>query len=323
MIIARSLAEVLRDSNSIVTVGTFDGIHLGHREIIREVARQASGRRGRSVVVTFEPHPKEVVRSDRSPIALLTTLEEKLSLLEQEGMDLVCVVPFTQEFSRQTPREFYERVIAARIGVSAVVIGTDHMFGRDRAGGMQELQAFGQEFGFSLTTIPPLVIDNVRVSSTAIRKALALGDVARAGRYLGRAYSLSAPVVEGDRRGRTLGFATANLDITGSAKVIPAAGVYVVEAEVLGERRYGMMNIGHRPTFTDGSQLTVEAHLFGIDQDLYGQRLRVWFLTRLREEKRFSSAEELVRQLHQDKEEAQRIIRQPPFAELDIKPLKS
>jgi riboflavin kinase/FMN adenylyltransferase len=323
MMIARALEEVVRDPDSIVTVGTFDGIHLGHREIIRETVRQARTSTARSAVVTFEPHPKQVVRSDRGPVALLSTLEEKLKLLEDEGVDLVWVLPFTREFARQTPREFYERVIVGRLGVRAVVVGADHMFGRDRTGGATELNALAREFGFSLTTIPPLFVDEVRVSSTVIRKALAEGDVARAGRYLGYPYSLSARVVEGDRRGRALGFPTANLDLDNTLKVIPARGVYVVEAEVSGESKQGMMNIGVRPTLTDGGRLTLEAHLFGVERDLYGERVRVSFLVRLREEKRFASAQDLVRQLHQDKEEAQRLVRRPPDSELDTTPLKS
>jgi len=323
MRIARAPEDVARNPDTIVTVGTFDGIHLGHREIIRETVRQAHASGGRSVVVTFEPHPKQVVRSDRGPVALLSTLEEKLRLLENEGVDLVWVLPFTREFARQTPREFYERAIVGRLGVRAVVVGIDHMFGRDRSGDAAELNVLAREFGFSLTTIPPLIVDDVRVSSTVIRKALAEGDVARAGRYLGYPYSLSARVVQGDRRGRDLGFPTANLDLDHSLKVIPARGVYVVEGEVSGESRHGMMNIGLRPTVTDAGHLTLEAHLFGVERDLYGEHVRVSFLARLREEQRFSSAQDLVRQLHLDREEAQRLVRQSPGPELDTTQLKS
>jgi len=323
MILVHSLDEVRRDPTTIVTVGTFDGIHLGHREIIREAVRQAHSLKARSAVVTFEPHPKQVVHSNRGPVALLTTLEEKLILLEREGVDLVCVLPFTHEFAQQSPREFYERVVVGRLGVRGVVVGTDHMFGRDRTGGTADLSTLGREFGFSLTTIPPLVVDEIRVSSTVIRKALAVGDVARASRFLGYPYSLSGLVVEGDRRGRTLGFPTANLDLGQSLKVVPARGVYVVGAEVGGEVRHGMMNIGQRPTLTDGSRLTVEVHLFGVDRDLYGETVRVSYLARLREEMQFSSAQDLVRQLDNDREQAQRLLRQTQGTEMDTKSLNS
>jgi len=323
MIITRSLDDIRHDPNTIVTVGTFDGIHLGHREIIREAVRQAHTVEARSAVVTFEPHPKQVVHSQRGPVALLTTLEEKLILLERESVDLVCVVPFTREFAQQSPREFYEHVVVGRLGVRGVVVGTDHMFGRNRTGGTADLSTLGREFGFSLTTIPPLVVDEVRVSSTVIRRALAVGDVARASRFLGYPYSLSGVVVEGDRRGRTLGFPTANLDPGQSLKVVPAHGVYVVGAQLGLEAKHGMMNIGNRPTLTDGSRLTVEVHLFGVDRDLYGETVRVSFLARLREEMQFHSAQDLVEQMHNDREQAQRLLRQTQGTEMDTKLLNS
>ena len=323
MKIARSLEEIHRDPRSIVTVGTFDGIHLGHREIVREVVRQARAGGGRSVVVTFEPHPKLVVHSNRGPVALLTTLEEKLELLDREDVDLTCVLPFTREFAQQSPKEFYQRVVVGTVGVQAAVVGTDHMFGRNRSGGTAELGQLARTFGFTVTTIPPLVVGDVRISSTVIRNALTQGEVATASRLLGYSYSLSAPVVEGDRRGRTLGFPTANLDPGQSQKVIPARGVYVVTSELAGERFFGMMNIGNRPTMTDGSRLTIEVHLFGVDRELYGEILRVSFLGRLREERQFSSPQELVRQLHSDREEALRIVRQTPTTELNTTSMKS
>jgi riboflavin kinase/FMN adenylyltransferase len=308
MIVARSLADIRREPNSVVTVGTFDGVHLAHREIIRDVVGRARVKEGRSVVVTFDPHPREVVGQGKGPVELLSTVEERITEIGALNVDLLLIIGFTYEFSRISPREFYQRYIVQGTGVDEVVVGYDHMFGRDREAGIRELVEMGKEFDFSVFAIHPFTVGGETVSSTRIREALGAGDVERAAAFLGRPYPLSGTVLKGDGRGRKLGFPTANLEPAASKKVIPARGVYAVAAEVRGEHRYGMANIGVRPTVGAGLPVMIEVHLFDYDRDIYGETLHIAFLRRLREEKKFGSLEELTAQLHRDMEAARRTI---------------
>jgi riboflavin kinase/FMN adenylyltransferase len=309
MRIVRDLSGVTLDKNSVATVGTFDGVHLAHQEIIREVVNRARMREGRSVVITFDPHPKEVVASSKGgEVRLLTTMEERIALFERLRIDLLFSVPFTLEFSRLRPREFYERYVVNGVGVSEVVVGYDHMFGRDREAGIGELVKIGQEFDFSVFAVHPFTIEGETVSSSRIRRALASGDLLRAEKMLGYPYRLSGRVVRGDGRGKMMGFPTANISPDSLRKIVPARGVYVVAADVRGRRQYGMMNVGVRPTVTAGVAETVEVHLFDFSEELYGDTVTVTFLRRLRDERRFANVEELVRQLGQDKEDSLRIL---------------
>jgi len=308
MRVLHSLSEISRDKNSVVTVGTFDGIHRAHQEIIRELVNRARMREGRSVLITFDPHPKEVVASTRGPVRLLTTLEERIALLEPLNVDLIFVIPFTLEFSRLTSEEFYRQYVVNGMGVSEVVVGYDHMFGRDRAAGIDELVHMGRYFDFSVFAVHAYAVDGETVSSTRIRKALSAGDVEHAERLLGRPYTLAGTVVSGDRRGATLGFPTANIQPLSEKKVTPANGVYIVAVTIGSERRYGMLNIGVLPTVTDGKNLTIEVHLFDFSGELYEKEIAVSFLRRLRDERRFSSLGELTDQLHRDREESLRYI---------------
>ena len=212
MKVIRSLAEARKERNSVVTVGTFDGVHCAHREIIRALTRRAREQQGRSVVITFDPHPKEVVSSAKGSVELLTTIEERVALLEALGVDLLLVIKFTFEFSRISAETFYKDYIVNGVGASEVVVGYDHMFGRDRQGTVSELEEMGRLYGFSLVTVPPYQVDGEVVSSTRIRKALTAGEIERANAMLGRAYCVQGRVVEGDRRGATLGFPTANVE---------------------------------------------------------------------------------------------------------------
>jgi riboflavin kinase/FMN adenylyltransferase len=308
MRIVRSLSEISWNKQSVVTVGTFDGIHRAHLEIIREVVNRAHMREGRSVLVTFDPHPKEVVASVRGPVRLLMTLDERIALLELLKVDLLFVIPFTLEFSRLSSREFFEQYVVNGIGVSEVVVGYDHMFGRNREAGIDELVHMGKEFDFSVFAVHAYTVDGETVSSTRIRKALVAGDVDRAARLQGRPYSLSGTVIMGDRRGAVLGFPTANIRPLSEQKVVPGHGVYLVEVTTGDMRRYGMMNIGVRPTVAEGSKETIEVHLFDFSGDLYGKQITVTFLRRLRDERRFSSLQELTDQLHLDREESLRYL---------------
>jgi len=296
------------ERRAVVTVGTFDGVHRAHREILREVRERAAARGGRSVVVTFDPHPKEVVDSTRGPVQLLTTAEERLEALQEAGIDLVFLLAFTREFSRQSAREFYTRHVVAPLGAAEVVVGYDHMFGRDRTAGIDELAAMGREMGFAVHAVPPFRVDGEIVSSTLVRRAVEAGDVERAARLLGAPYMLRGTVVAGDGRGRTIGWPTANLAPSSPRKLLPGNGVYLVRAEGEGVTRHGMANVGVRPTVGEGLARGVEAHLFDLDRDLYGAVLTVAFLGRLRDERRFGSLDELKSQLARDREQAQALL---------------
>ncbi len=306
MNVIRSLDSIRYVKNSVVTVGTFDGVHLAHREIIREVVNRARMREGRSVVVTFDPHPKEVVTSARGPVQLLSTLRERIQLFGELQTEDLVIIPFTYEFSRISASTFYQEYVNRIIGVSEVVVGYDHMFGRDREAGARELMALGRSLDFSMFAVHPLTLDGEPISSTRIRKVLSGGDVERAHGMLGYDYPLTGTVVTGDRRGRTLGFPTANLEAEDPRKLIPGNGVYLVAVRVAGQDGFGMMNIGVRPTLTSGEQRVLEVHILDFDREIYGETMTVTFLQRLRDERKFGSLGELVEQLGRDRAAAHR-----------------
>jgi riboflavin kinase/FMN adenylyltransferase len=290
-----------RDDSAIVTVGTFDGIHVGHRDIIEYVVARASETGGSSTVVTFDPHPREVMSGELVP--LLTTSAERLEILSSMGVDRVIVIPFTRTFAQTSSESFVRDVICGKIGCSEIVVGHDHSFGRDRKGGTELLEEAGKATGFGVTLIPPRAVAGSVVSSSSIRASLVLeGNVKDAARMLGRRFRLAGRVVHGDGRGRAIGFPTANLEANSGRKVIPKRGVYAVTVEGTDERvRDGMMNIGVRPTFSDTDAVHVEVHVLEYDGDLYGQTLHVEFVDRLREERRFDSVEALIEQLSEDR----------------------
>lgn len=301
MIIARSIDGLKWEKNSVVTVGTFDGVHLAHQQIVREVVHRARMKEGRSVVVTFDPHPKEIVGDQTKPIALLTTIDERIELHRKQSVDLLLVIEFTFEFSRLKSHEFYERYLVNGIGVSEVVVGYDHMFGRNREGTTEDLVRMGQEFGFSVIALQQYAINGEVVSSTQVRQAIEAGDIERAKKFLGYDYQLQGTVVKGDGRGRTIGYPTANIEPDSSKKLIPAKGVYLVGVQLDEKKYFGMMNIGMRPTMTDGMRRTIEVHLFDFADNIYGRRPVISFLKRLRDEQKFASLQDLVNQLDADK----------------------
>jgi riboflavin kinase/FMN adenylyltransferase len=240
MIVARSITEIKLEKNSVVTVGTFDGVHRAHQEIVREVVHRARRIEGRSVVVTFDPHPKEVVGKFSVPIHLLTTVDERIALFDALKVDVLLVIRFTVEFSQQRSHEFYERYLVKGTGVSEVVVGYDHKFGSNRQGGTEELVRMGKEFDFSVFTFHPYSVNGEIVSSTQVRRALAAGDVVKAEAFLGRPYSFRGTVVTGDGRGKTIGYPTANIVLESEMKLVPANGVYVVTVELEGENVFGI-----------------------------------------------------------------------------------
>jgi riboflavin kinase/FMN adenylyltransferase len=307
--VVHSLEEIVRDKNSVVTVGTFDGVHLAHQAIVRELLNRAKMREGRSLVLTFDPHPKEIVPSTRGgDVLLLTTVEERVAAFSALGLDEVFVIPFTSEFAQLSPHEFYRRYVVNGTGVSEVVVGYDHMFGRGRTAGIEELMRMGKEYDFSVFAVHPFTVDGEPVSSTKIRRALAVGDLEHARKLLGYRYGVSGKVVRGDRRGATLGFPTANISPHSLRKALPAHGVYVVAVGWKGATYFGMLNIGVRPTVNPGRAETMEVHLFDFSGDLYGETLRVVFLQRLRDERRFANLEELVAQLRRDRDASHEVL---------------
>ncbi|MDZ7363515.1 MAG: bifunctional riboflavin kinase/FAD synthetase [candidate division KSB1 bacterium] len=315
--IFRSLDEVRFDARSVITVGTFDGLHRGHQAIVDALKREARARQGKATVVTFDPHPQVVLqRPDRPPVQILTTTEEKIELLKQEKVDRIFVIPFTLEFSR-TPSEIFVRdILHRRVGLQAMVIGHDHGFGKNREGDFSTLQRLGAELGFAVREVPPFEMNGVTLSSTRIREALSTGEIEKVSKYLGRPYTWRGTVKRGEQRGRTLGFPTANLQALNEKKLVPANGVYAVWVEienfhysrVAEEKKYpGMMNIGLRPTFGK-TMRTVEAHLLDFSGDLYGATLNIHFVARLRSEQQFDSPQALVAQLQQDREAAYQFL---------------
>lgn len=302
------LENVEREPNTVLTVGTFDGVHKGHRTLMDTVVDKAKARDARSVIVTFDPHPREIINPGSAGIRLLTTLQERCEILEDLGIDLMVVIPFDRDFSLLSSEEFVRDIIHKKIGVSEFVIGYDHHFGKDREGSIDTIRRLGKQLGFDSYVVSKQEVGDHTVSSTAIRKALREeGDVELATELLGRHYMLNGTVVHGDKRGKLLGFPTANLRPQHPNKVVPLDGVYAVKVRFNGHFYAGMMNIGTRPTFDDGEERTLEVNIFDFDQDIYGKSLQVRFLKRIRDEMKFSGKEELIERLEKDKKIAQEV----------------
>ncbi|TVR64380.1 MAG: bifunctional riboflavin kinase/FAD synthetase [Gemmatimonadales bacterium] len=300
-------AGVPRDGRSaVVTVGTFDGVHRGHWEVLREIRRRADARRGRAILVTFHPHPLEVVNPAMAP-PLLTTPREKKEILAESGLDYVVFVRFTSALSTWSPERFVEEILVGRIGVEELVVGYDHGFGRGRSGDVETLRGLGGRLGFDVDVVPPVVVGEEAVSSTRIRRAVADGRIVEAARGLGRPYSFRGAVVQGEGRGRGLGFPTANLRVEAREKLLPPPGVYAVRAILRRGTYPAAMHLGPRPTF-EGAPPSVEVHLLDFQGDLYGEEVRVDLVDRLRDVTPFESVDALVAQLHRDVEQARIIL---------------
>lgn len=295
----RSLSEFSRLDFGVATTGTFDGVHIGHRTILNKLVRLSKDYGGESVLLTFDPHPRQVLQPD-TDLKLLSSIEEKIALLEEIGIDHLIVHPFTKEFSRTSSLEFVRNILVEQIGVKKLVIGYDHHFGRNREGSFEHLKEYGPLYGFDVEEIPAQDIDEVAISSTKIRNALGEGDMEKVNQYLGHVYSTDALVVKGDQIGRTIGYPTANCQILDPRKLWPGDGVYVVNVGLDDKRLQGMCNIGMRPTINGQPERRIEVHLFDFAEDIYDQNLSVFFLKKLRDVVKFEGLDQLKDQLKKD-----------------------
>jgi len=297
--------------NAVLTIGTFDGVHIGHQKIISRLKEVALQKGGETVILTFFPHPRMILHPDDLNIKLISTMDEKAERLENLGIDHLIITPFTRDFSNLNPQEYIKDVLVEKIGTTHIIIGYDHRFGKDRSGGLKELQSFATEFGYEVEEIPEQDIDDVAISSTKIRNALLNGDVKTAENFLGYPFHLSGKVIKGDQIGRKIGFPTANLFVEESYKLIPSDGIYAVSVNFksgnsINKSAKGMAYIGHRPTI-NGMSRNIEVHIFDFADDIYGETIRINFLKYLRDDQKFNSLDELKEQLGRDEINARMI----------------
>lgn len=293
--------------NAVVTSGTFDGVHIGHQKILRRVKQVADEINGETVLITYWPHPRLVLRPWDHSLQLLSTFPEKANLLEKYGVDHLVKIPFTQDFSQMSPEDYISVILKERIGTKKLIIGYDHRFGKDRSGSLTELQALAPKYGFEVEEIPRQDIDEIGISSTQTRRALESGDVAAANAFLGRRYSLSGVVGQGDQNGRKLGFPTANIKVKENYKLIPADGVYAVKVCSKYKKHDGMLNIGYRPT-VGGDNKTIEVHIFDFNENIYDAEINIEFVERIRAEEKFESLDQLKKQLEEDAKQVKAIL---------------
>jgi riboflavin kinase/FMN adenylyltransferase len=305
MSVEQELGEFSPRKDMLLTIGVFDGVHLGHKHLIAKLKELAQKQGDLSGVITFSQHPREVL-SPQTRLPSLTGLEQRLALLQDEGVDIVIPLPFTPRIANLSPKQFLS-LLKEYLKVKGLVVGPDFALGKDRQGDIDALRQLGKEMGFSVTVVPPLRIGGEVVSSTAIRKALADGDMEKAQKLLGRPFRLQGRVVSGDKRGIKLGFPTANLEAA-PGQALPASGVYACRAHVEGQAYPAMTNIGTRPTFGGGQQL-IEVYLLDYNGDLYGQELAIDIIERLRDEKKFDTAEQLKEQIARDIKQGQTLLK--------------
>lgn len=307
MHLIRNLAEAHLVGPSVLTIGTFDGLHRGHQDVINQLKTAARSLHAQSVVVAFHPRPKAVFAPDRFGQDYLTTPEQRIALFEQIGIDVLILIPFTLEFAQTTARDFM-RDISERLNLVQICVGHDFALGKNREGNIDKLRELGREFNYTVCEIDQYKLDGQLVSSTQIRAAVAAGDVRRAAHLLGRYFSLTSHVIEGAKRGRSLGFPTANLAVP-PEHLLPANGVYASYVQLAGQsrRRPSVTNVGVRPSF-EGTERTVEAYIFDFDQSIYGQTITLEFVEHLRPEKKFDGIEALVAQIARDSEQAKRLL---------------
>ncbi len=305
-----TLDSIRREEKAVLTVGTFDGVHLGHQFVLECLLKRARAGNALSTLVTFDPHPQVVLApTGVAPIRVLTTIDEKIDALSGLGLERIVVIKFTRGFANMSSVQFVEDVLFSRIGFCEIIVGYDHAFGHNREGGAETLNQLGGKLGFVVSELPEMKKDAKRLNSTSIRRLLYAGDVAGASIALGRHYSLSGVIVKGAGRGKSLNYPTANIVLDMPHKLIPGGGVYAVVVYLQGQKRLGMMNIGTRPTF-NGVEQTLEVHLFDFASDIYGHKMVVEFVERIRDEIAFPDREALIQQLNHDKNKSILILNQ-------------
>lgn len=302
-----STSGFVQQDFAVVTIGTFDGVHVGHQAILKELIADAKKNNGTSILITFWPHPRFVLKKGKTDLQLLSTFDEKIDLLEALGLDYLVKVPFTPEFSNLTADEFLQKILVEAVGTKKLYIGYDHRFGNNREGNLEFLTDRAIDFGYEVVEISRQDIDSIGVSSTKIREALRLGDIELANSLLARNYTISGKVVEGEKVGRKVGFPTANIELEEDYKMLPSDGSYAVVVIVGRERYNGMLNVGFKPTL-GGSSRTIEVNIFDFDSNIYTQTITIEFIKALRKEKKFESLEELKIQLEVDKANALNIL---------------
>ena len=307
MQVCDSIKNLTKNKNTILTLGTFDGIHPGHLKIIDKLVSCSKEKGCRNVVLTFYPHPRTVLGNGNS-VKMLTTQEEKIKLLEKHGVENLLTINFTKEFASLNAEDFIFDYLINGIGLREIVLGHDHHFGKERKGNVELLKQIGAKEDFIVTTAEAYLIDGEVVSSTKIRSAIAEGDIAKTNKLLGRNYEFSGVVVGGDKRGRELGFPTANIKLTSQEKLLPASGIYAVKTNVENENHFGLLSIGKRPTFYNEGELVTEVYIFDFNREIYGKTVTVELVERLRGEEKFNSAEELINQMNKDEENGRKIF---------------
>ena len=294
---------------SIVTIGTFDGVHLGHQKILDRLYNLKQTLNLSTVVLTFTPHPRKVLFPQQKDLKLITLVDEKLELLKKNNVDVSVVYPFDIGFSQLDAEEYIKTILVKQLNVKHLVIGYDHKFGKNREGSIDTLKQFSQKYNFTVEEISAKDIDNINISSSKIRHAIDEGNVELATDFLGHNFFINAQVVKGKKLGNTIGYPTANLKLDDTDKLIPKIGVYFVEAVFENSNYYGMMNVGTNPTVTDDLSVKLEVNIFEFNQDIYGKRIKIKFVKRIRDEEKFSNLNELIKQLHLDKETCLALIK--------------
>jgi len=295
-----NIQEFTAINNAVITIGTFDGVHCGHKVIIEQLKKAAHQIGGETVVLTFFPHPRMVVFPDDNDLKLLNTIEERIFLLEKAGINHLIIHPFSKEFSRLSALDFVRDILVNKINAKKIIIGYDHRFGKNRAGNFEDLKDFGETYDFEVEEIPAQDIQQINISSTKIRTSLLAGEINAANQFLGYNYFLSGKVVEGEKIGRKIGFPTANIFVDNKYKLVPKNGVYAVKVDVKGITYNGMLNIGNRPTL-NGTNQTIEVNIFDFDEFIYGEHITIHFVERIRNEHHFEELNQLKNQLTLDK----------------------